>query len=231
MAPEDLSASEGPEQNSPDLVARAMLDPYFRHGAVAADNAAKTLGWGSGAEVAAAYPASIRDRCSKTGAGDLSEASQLLLAQALTLDTIFTEFASSAARTSSIDAAERFMRLALKAQANGRATLEALTKLHQPREQIVRHIHVNEGGQAVIADEFHHHAVAGGSEQNYGGQPHATRAAGSGTTLLGQDPQGHGLPIPGSEGQRPLPNARRQGQRRTSWQPKRLEAWREVDSD
>jgi hypothetical protein len=33
-----------------------------------------------------------------------------------------------------LDAAERYGRLAMKAQGNCRATLEALAKLHQPRE-------------------------------------------------------------------------------------------------
>jgi hypothetical protein len=41
------------------------------------------------------------------------------------------------------------MRLVLRAQANCRATLEALAKLHQPREKVVQHIQVNEGGQAI----------------------------------------------------------------------------------
>lgn len=215
MADSELTdAPESAEPNPPHLLARAMLDPYFRHARVAADSAAKTLGWGSGDEVAAAYPASFRDRCGKASGGDLADASHVLMAQALTLDTIFTEFASSAVRTTSVDAAERFMRLALKAQANGRATLEALTKLHQPREQIVRHIHVNEGGQAVIADEFHHHAAAGGSGENYVGQPHATRAAGSSTAMLGSDPLRNPVPVAGGEGQSTLPNARRKGKRR-----------------
>lgn len=43
-------------------------------------------------------------------------------------------------------------------------TLEALAKLHHPRKRTVRHVHVNEGGQAVIVDKFHHHT--GG--QQYG---------------------------------------------------------------
>ncbi|OYU35259.1 MAG: hypothetical protein CFE35_09710 [Novosphingobium sp. PASSN1] len=43
----------------------------------------------------------------------------------------------------------RYMRLALKAQAACRSTLEALARLHQPREQTVKHVHVSEGGQAV----------------------------------------------------------------------------------
>jgi hypothetical protein len=34
--------------------------------------------------------------------------------------------------------------------------LEALAKLHQPREQTVKHVHVNEGGQTVVTDHFRH---------------------------------------------------------------------------
>lgn len=209
------NAPEKASTNPPELMARAMLDPYFRHTAVAVGSARKALGWGAGDDVAAAYPASIRDRCIKAEQGNLMEASHMLMAQALTLDTIFTELANSAVRSASVDATERFMRLALKAQANGRATLEALTKLHQPREQIVRHIHVNDGGQAVIADEFHHHAAAGGTGENYVGQPHATGTAGASTTLFGSDPVREAMPVPSREGQAALPHARRQGKRRT----------------
>ena len=95
----------------------------------------------------------------------------------------------------------------MKAQAQSRATLEALTKLHQPREQTVRHVHVNEGGQAVIADQFHHHA--GGQENGkIDDQSHATGAAGIGAALLGADPFGNGVPIPSREGPEAVPYAR-----------------------
>ena len=72
---------------------------------------------------------------------------------------MFTEFARRVGINMGqyLEAAERYMRLALKAQGNCRATLEALARLHQPREQTVKHVHVNEGGQAVVADQFHHH--------------------------------------------------------------------------
>lgn len=40
--------------------------------------------------------------------------------------------------------------IALKAQANCRATLEALVKLHQPREQTVKHVHVRIGVPALM---------------------------------------------------------------------------------
>jgi hypothetical protein len=81
------------------------------------------------------------------------------------------------------------MRLALKAQANCRATLETLGKLHQPREQTVKHVHVNEGGQAVVADHFHQHT--GGKENGQSSeQPYATGTAGESTALSSPDPIG-----------------------------------------
>lgn len=142
MADSELTDAPETERTAAfHLTARGMLDPYFRHARVAVDSAAKTLGWPVGDDVASVYPAAIRDRCEKAGGGDLSEVSRMLMAQALTLDTIFTELAASAASMVNVDAAERLLRLALTAQDNGRATLEALTKLHQPCEQAVRHIH------------------------------------------------------------------------------------------
>jgi hypothetical protein len=63
-------------------------------------------------------------------------------------------------------ATERYARLALKAQANCRATLEALARLQQPREQTVKHVHINQGGQAVVADHFHTGAEKMGNQAN-----------------------------------------------------------------
>ena len=105
------------------------------------------------------------------------------------------------------------MRLALKAQANCRATLEALAKLHQPREQTVKHVHVNQGGQAIVADNIHQHA-GGRKNGKSNEQSHATGAAGESPALLGADPQGNGVPIPGGEGPETVPDARRDQSRR-----------------
>lgn len=81
------------------------------------------------------------------------------------------------------------MRLALKAPSASRTTLEALAKLHQSREQTVRHVHVNQGGQAAVADRFHHHA--GGSENAESvKQSHATGPAGECAALFGADASG-----------------------------------------
>lgn len=141
-------------------------------------------------------------------------ASRIYTSQAISLDALFTELARRSGNNMGQypDAADRYMRLALKAQAACRSTLEALARLHQPREQTVKHVHVNEGGQAVVADQFHHHA---GGHQNaeYAEQPHAAGpgAVGSGPAMLGHDAQGNGLPISGDQGRKAVQDARRQG--------------------
>lgn len=191
--------------------ALAMVDPYLRHGCTM--EAVAKLAYGKSWEAAAHwdYAAEIRKRGKAAETGKPAEASHMLAAQTITLDAIFSEFARRSANNAGqhIEAAERYMRLALKAQSNCRATLEALAKLHQPREQTVRHVHVNEGGQAVIADQFHHHTGGQGNGQ-ITEQPHATGtgAAGASPALPGPDPFGNGVPIPGGEGQEAVQVAR-----------------------
>ncbi|MXP28266.1 hypothetical protein GRI58_05455 [Porphyrobacter algicida] len=111
------------------------------------------------------------------------------------------------------EASERYARLALKSQSNCRATLEALAKLHQPREQIVKHVHVNDGGQAVIADEIHQHGGRG-SNGKADKQSHATDCNGASASLPSPNPQGDGVPISSGEGAEAVPDARRDKSRR-----------------
>ena len=140
--------------------------------------------------------------------GDLTFASHTLAAQAMTLDTIFTEMLRRAACSAGThpDAFDRYMKAAMRAQAQSRTTIEALGKLHQPREQTVRHVHVNEGGQAIIADEFHHHT--GGTQNGIAAeQPHAQRAHIA--AMPSQNAHGHALPIPSDKGAEAMQDARR----------------------
>ena len=145
-----------------------------------------------------------------TAAGDIAFASRMLAAQAVTLDTMFTELARRAALNMGeyLNAAEQYARLALKAQGNSRATLEALAKLHQPREQTVRHVHVNQGGQAIVAEQFHHH-TGGGQNVESAKQSHTTGDAGTSPALLGQDTIGDIMPIPGGIRPAAMSDARR----------------------
>ena len=151
----------------------------------------------------------------------------MLTSQALTLDAVFTEMLSRATQNIGKypDAVERYMRLALKAQSQSRATLETLVKMHQPREQIVRHVHVYEGGQAVVAEQLHMHGpgVRNGERAD---QSHAagTRDPGERAALPCPDPFRDGVPISSSAGKAEMQDARRDKPRRTARQRSRSEA-------
>lgn len=199
-----------PDETREAMMARVMLGPNSRHGLIASSFAGHGIKYGR-------EPAPLTECAQLLGAigdeaaaGNIAFASRLLAAQAMTLDTMFTELARRAAINMGeyINAAEKYARLALKAQSNSRATLDALAKLHQPREQTVRHVHVNDGGQAIVADHFHHHA--GGVENAESiKQSHATGTAGQRTALPGQDAGGDCLPIASREGMEKMPDARR----------------------
>jgi seryl-tRNA(Sec) selenium transferase len=123
---------------------------------------------------------------------------------------MFTELARRAALNMGeyINAAERYGRLALKAQSNCRATLETLAKLHQPREKIVKHVHVNEGGQAIVADVFHHHA-GGHKNAESANQSHAAQTASTSAALPCPDASGNRVPIASGKGETAMQDARR----------------------
>ncbi|MBE9169874.1 hypothetical protein IQ238_20880 [Pleurocapsales cyanobacterium LEGE 06147] len=160
------------------------------------------------------------DRCKAAKAGDLGNQKAMLAAQADALNSIFTEMARRAALNMGeyIGATETYLRLGLKAQAQCRATIEALDSLTSGRVQTVKHVHVNEGGQAIVADQFHQHTGGQKSGQS-DEQPHATGTAGESPALPRPNPLGETVPIPSCEGESAMPDARRKGQRRAEGQP------------
>lgn len=214
----DLRAGKRDDETQFQATARAIMAPGFRHGQTAAQLYSAQLKDTAFAPGLGDYADAIIETAKQAEKGDLAFASRTLAAQAMTLDAIFTETARRMALNMGehLPATEIYARIALKAQAGSRAAIEALAKLHQPREQTVRHVHVNEGGQAVIADTFHHHGGAGQNGQS-NEQPHATGTgpAGASPALPCPDPIGPAVPLPGGEGQGALPDARRQRQRRT----------------
>ena len=79
---------------------------------------------------------------------------------------------------------------------------------HQPREQTVKHVHLNEREQAVVADEFHHHK--GGAENaETVKQSHTTSMPCDSATMLGKDAAGGGVPITSCEREAAKQDARR----------------------
>ena len=79
-----------------------------------------------------------------------------LTAQAATLDAIFNEMARRAALNMGeyLDATERYMRLALKAQGQCRATLETLAAIKNPPVIFAKQANIAHGPQQVNNDGF-----------------------------------------------------------------------------
>lgn len=74
----------------------------------------------------------LRQQTAAIHVDDMSRAESMLIAQAHTLDGLFARLASNALNSSEMDKLERYMRLALKAQSQARATLQTLGELRRP---------------------------------------------------------------------------------------------------
>lgn len=106
------------------------------------------------------------------------------------------EMLSRTKNASTRDAMRDYGNLATKLQRTFAAQVKALSDWRRGGEQVVRHVHVYPGGQAVVADTFN----AGGYQNGKtGGQIHEQGAISS--PLLGQDQTGNGVPVSCHEGQ------------------------------
>lgn len=210
-----LTIEQTTEETGAQAMARKLLDPAFKNAAASAGFLDKMLG-GIEKPGVTDYADDMIAKAGKAASGDLAMASRILATQAVTLDAMFAELARRCAMNMGdyINASERYGRLALKAQSNCRTTLAALAKLHQPREQTVRHVHVNEGGQAVVADHFHNHTGAAENGKSVK-QSNATGTAGASASLPCPDAGGNGVPISSGEGQAAMQDARRHQSGRT----------------
>ncbi len=87
-----------------------------------------------------------------THGGDLKKAESLLVAQASTLNAVFCELARRASWNMGehLSATETYLRLALKAQAQCRATLETLAAIKNPPVVFARQANINNGGQQQV---------------------------------------------------------------------------------
>lgn len=100
--------------------------------------------------------AELRQQSAAIHANDLSRPESMLIAQAHTLDGLFARLASKALTVGNQDSMERYMRLALKAQSQSRATLQTLGELKAPKQvafvkqaNIGNQVQVNNDGSPV----------------------------------------------------------------------------------
>ena len=94
--------------------------------------------------------ASLRNLGEAVSGGDLSSLERVLAAQALSLNTMFAELSRRAATNMGrdSDATDRYLRLALKAQSQSRASIEALAAIKNP-PVFARQANIAHGPQQV----------------------------------------------------------------------------------
>ena len=96
--------------------------------------------------------ASLREQGEAVNRGDLAAAERMLLAQAVALNTVFSEMARVAHLNlfKAPEWADRYLRLALKAQGQSRATVETLATIKNPPVVFARQANINNGGQQQV---------------------------------------------------------------------------------
>jgi hypothetical protein len=96
--------------------------------------------------------ASLRECGDAANRGDLTSAERMLHSQAVALNAIFGELARRAALNMGeyLPATETYLRLALKAQGQSRATLETLAAIKNPTVVFARQANINNGGQQQV---------------------------------------------------------------------------------
>lgn len=83
---------------------------------------------------------------------DLSRAEGMLSAQAHTLDGLFAKLTGDALKSSNLDKLERYMKLALKAQNQARATVQTIVELKAPKKYAFVQ-QANIGGQVQVNNQ------------------------------------------------------------------------------
>lgn len=94
----------------------------------------------------------LQTRVEKVLDGDIRSVESMLYGQAMTLQTIFTNLAQRAALNAGeyLNATDTYLRLALKAQAQCRATLETLAEIKNPRSvAFVKQANISGGHQQI----------------------------------------------------------------------------------
>ena len=125
------------------------------HEVILSSNLQNTVGiqaWGKFAGNASlqAIDESLGAKTRKVTDGDIRPIEGMLYRQAKTLESIFTNLATRAAGNTSLKQFQVNLTLALKAQAQCRATLEALAEIKNPRSiQFVRQANMTTGLQQV----------------------------------------------------------------------------------
>lgn len=92
----------------------------------------------------------LRAQHESLASGNLSQAENMLMSQAVALQSIFTKLAIRALSTNGVDQIQSILGLALRAQSGSRASLQALGELKNPRQvTFAKQANIANGSQQV----------------------------------------------------------------------------------
>jgi len=128
---------------TPSLNAAAVLEVF---GTWVGGDEAPDIG-----DLAASLSAGTRE----LWAGDMKRVEAMLYSQAHALQGIFVSLARRAAKQQHLKQWDAYMRMALKAQAQCRMTLETLATIKNPPVVIARQANINNGGQQQVNNGAH----------------------------------------------------------------------------
>jgi hypothetical protein len=141
----DLLAEPGKSQE--ESFARYAINPAFNNMVTVKTFAKQT--WDPDQLHLTELAAALDEQAKAAKAGDLSQGEGMLMVQAHTLDAIFNNLAQRAATAQVMPQLESYMRLALKAQSQCRATLESLANIKNPPIVYARQANVTTGPQQI----------------------------------------------------------------------------------
>lgn len=156
-----LAVHDTVQDDLPELTSQALTTPNLAAAMVTHSFGQSMIGQSDRTALVKTISASSKAVVS----GDLSAVEAMLCSQAIALNTIFGDLAVQANRNRSDYplAFDRYMKVALKAQAQCRATLETLAAIKNPPVVYARQANVTAGPQQV---------------NNYGSEPTPTPACG-----------------------------------------------------
>ena len=142
-----ISISDKPDKSRDALLAELALGGVINGATLAVDFSKGNYGELSLTECISELGKKVRN----VHKGNLQDAETILTAQAVALDAIFMSLARRAQMNMGeyIDAADRYMRLALKAQGQCRATLETLAAIRNPPVVFAKQANIAQGPQQV----------------------------------------------------------------------------------
>jgi hypothetical protein len=117
----------------------------------------------------------LREQSAAVNAGDMAHAEGMLMAQATALQSLFARLSEKALTAGHLDHFDGFMRMALRAQSQCRATLETLANVKNPPVVYARQANVTTGPQQInngVAAVSHARENETTQTQQSSGAPH-----------------------------------------------------------